>query len=182
MAGGWPGNRKPSRRAREPTMKMPKTLSSASDLAAIRSRIVLVGPTDTRLWGSMSAPRCSATSPTPSAARWANGLPRPSKARPSPSRSTGGWPSTSPANGPTECLPRPSWISRSAARHRRDFAADRAALLAKLDQFARATGPWSPHPMFGADDHRRMDALGLSPHRPPPPPVRPLTPRRASGI
>jgi hypothetical protein len=31
-----------------------------------------------------------------------------------------------------------------------DFAADRATLLAKLEQFAHSSGPWSPHPMFGA--------------------------------
>ncbi len=30
-----------------------------------------------------------------------------------------------------------------------DFAADRATLLAKLDQFTRSSGPWSPHPIFG---------------------------------
>ena len=32
-----------------------KTLSSAGDLANIRNRIALLSPTDTRLWGSMSA-------------------------------------------------------------------------------------------------------------------------------
>ena len=32
-----------------------KTLSSAGDLASIRNRIALLSPTDTRLWGSMSA-------------------------------------------------------------------------------------------------------------------------------
>jgi hypothetical protein len=32
-----------------------KTLSSPGDLASIRNRIAVLSPTDTRLWGSMSA-------------------------------------------------------------------------------------------------------------------------------
>ena len=31
-----------------------------------------------------------------------------------------------------------------------EFDADRATLLERLDHFARANGPWIPHPMFGA--------------------------------
>ena len=59
-----------------------------------------------------------------------------------------------------------------------EFAADRDALLVKIDQFCQATGPWSPHPMFGAMTTVRVDALGLSAHGPPPPPVRTLIPQR----
>jgi hypothetical protein len=30
-----------------------------------------------------------------------------------------------------------------------DFAVDHTTLIAKLDQFVRYSGPWSPHPFFG---------------------------------
>jgi hypothetical protein len=30
-----------------------------------------------------------------------------------------------------------------------EFAADRATLLLTLDEFTHASGPWSPHPIFG---------------------------------
>jgi hypothetical protein len=126
-----------------------KTLSSAGDLAHIRNRIALLSPTDARLWGSMSAhqavchltdafcgPLAERVAPPIKVSRipipiykwlaldfpmkWPHGAPTP----PEMNQQIGG---TTPA----------------------DFAADHATLNAKLDQFARCSGPWSPHPFFG---------------------------------
>jgi hypothetical protein len=125
-----------------------KTLSSPGDLASIRSRIALLSPADTALWGSMTASQMllhltdafkyplgeHAVAPFRSLPipiwlfkfialrvprRWPKGVPAP----PEIDQSIGGTPPG-------------------------DFESDRAVLLEKLDQFARKPGPWPPHPIF----------------------------------
>ena len=127
-----------------------KTLSSAGDLANIRNRIALVSPTDVRLWGSMSVHQmvchltdafcCPLGERVPPARQ---GLAHPCAdlqvARPL----------LSPASGRTACPTPPEMNQQIGGTPPADFAADRAALLARLDQFARYSGPWSPHPIFG---------------------------------
>lgn len=126
-----------------------KNLSSTADLAAIRSRIALVSPTDRGLWGSMSvcqmlhhltdafacplgelpiAPFRASAIPVP-VFKWL-ALRVPMK-----------WP---------QCVPAPPEIrQRTGDAPSGDFAACRDTLLNKLDRFARADGPLPSHPIFG---------------------------------
>jgi hypothetical protein len=49
-----------------------------------------------------------------------------------------------------------------------DFAADHATLIARVDRFARCSGPWSPHPFFGsmaASEWMRWGYLHSDHHR-----------------
>jgi hypothetical protein len=126
-----------------------KTLSSAGDLASIRNRIALLSPTDARLWGSMSAHQavCHLTDAfcCPLGERAAT----PVKAWPIPIPIYKSLALYFPRKWPTGVPTPPEINQQIGGTPPADFAADRATLLAKLDQFARASGPWSPHPIFG---------------------------------
>lgn len=127
-----------------------KTLAASGDLASIRRRIALLGPTDTRLWGSMSAHQmvCHLNDAfcCPLGERAATPVKGPPIPTPIYKRLALYFPRKWPAGVPTP----PEMNQQIGGTPPADFAADRASLLAKLDQFARCSGPWSPHPMFGA--------------------------------
>jgi hypothetical protein len=110
-----------------------KTLSSAGDLASIRNRIALLSPTDTRLWGSMSAHQavchltdafCCPLGERPAA---------PLKASPIPVPVYKWLALRFPRNWP-QGVPTPPEIDQLiAGTPPGDFAADRTALLGKLE-------------------------------------------------
>jgi hypothetical protein len=54
-----------------------------------------------------------------------------------------------PAKWPAGVATPPEMDQRFGGTPPADFEADHAALLRRLDQFASASGPWAPHPMFG---------------------------------
>jgi hypothetical protein len=126
-----------------------KTLSSAGDLANIRNRIALLSLTDTRLWGSMSAHQavCHLTDAfcCPLGERAAT----PVSAWPIPIPIYKRLALYFPRKWPTGVPTTPEMNQQIGGTPPADFAADRAILLAKLDQFAQCSGPWSPHPIFG---------------------------------
>jgi hypothetical protein len=126
-----------------------KTLAKPSDLAAIRARLAALTPADAAVWGTMSVNQMLCH------LRDSYELPL-------------GERTAAPVKPPTIPLGLLKWIALSAPvkwpkgvptppevdQHIAgtppiDFEADRAALLAKLDAFARSTGPWPPHPIFG---------------------------------
>jgi len=128
-----------------------RTLAKSADLATLRVRITALTPTDTPRWGSMtvaqmvvhlrdafcvplgerSVTRPPSVPPIPvSLYRWlALNFPRK-------------WPQGVPTT--------PEMDQQIGGTSPAGFDADRTALFAKLGQFVQATGPWSPHPMFGA--------------------------------
>jgi hypothetical protein len=127
-----------------------KTLSSNADLAGIRSRIVLLSPADTRLWGSMSAHQavCHLTDAFCCSLR--ERVATPIKAWPIP-MPIYKWlalyfPRKWPAGVPTP----PEINQQIGGTPPAEFAADRTTLLIKLDQFAQSSGPWGSHPIFGS--------------------------------
>jgi hypothetical protein len=144
-----------------------KSLSSTDDLASIRKRIALIGPTDSPLWGSMSAPQMVCH------LRDAFGYPlgertvAPFTALPIPA-SLFKWLALSfPMKWPKGITAPPEVNQSIGGTPPAHFEADRAALLGKLVQFARASGPWAPHPMFGAmtgDDWMRWGYLHTDHH------------------
>jgi Protein of unknown function (DUF1569) len=126
-----------------------KTLATPSDLAAIRARLAALTPDDTALWGAMSVHQMLCHL-------------RDSYELPLDERTA------APVKGPPIPLGLLKWIALSApfawpkgvptppevdqrigGTPPIDFNADRSALLAKLDTFARSTGPWAAHPVFG---------------------------------
>jgi hypothetical protein len=127
-----------------------KSLSSAADLVAIRRRICLVSPTDAALWGSMSAPQmiCHLTD--------AFGCPlgerpvTPLKASPIPVPIYKWLALRFPRKWPAGVRTTPEMDQQIGGTRPAEFEADRRTLFGKLDQFAKARGPWMPHPMFGA--------------------------------
>jgi hypothetical protein len=127
-----------------------KTLSSAGDLASIRNRIALLSPTDASLWGSMNARQavCHLTDAfcCPLGERAAT----PVRALPIPLPIYRWLALYFPRKWPTGVPTPPELNQHIGGTPPADFATNRAELLAKLDQFAHRSGPWSPHPIFGA--------------------------------
>lgn len=127
-----------------------KTLSSAGDLAGIRSRIALVCPTDARLWGAMSVHQmiCHLTDAfcCPLGERVAT----PIKAGPIPVPIYKLLALYFPRKWPTGVPTPPEMNQQTGGTPPAEFAADRDALLVKIAQFCQYSGPWSPHPIFGA--------------------------------
>ena len=126
-----------------------KTLSSPGDLASIRNRIALLSPTDTRLWGSMSAHQavchltdafCCPLGERAAAPFKANALPAPLF------KWLALW---LPREWPPGIRTPPEVDQRIGGTPPAAFKTDRATLLNKLDEFVRRIGPWPPHPMFG---------------------------------
>jgi len=125
-----------------------KTLSSARDLAEIRTRIAQVAASDAPRWGSMSAAgmlchlrdalSCPLGERVPAAVK------PPSIPLPLYKWLALRLPVKWPPGVPTP----PEMDQRIGGTQPVDFEQDRAALLVKLDQFACSAGPWAPHPMF----------------------------------
>jgi hypothetical protein len=127
-----------------------KTLSSAGDLQSIRSRIALVSPTDARLWGSMSAHQMLCHLTDAFCCPLGERLAPPVKGPPIPIPVYKWLALYFPRKWP-HGVPTPAVMDQQiGGTAPGDFAADRKALLTRMDQFARSAGPWSPHPMFGA--------------------------------
>jgi hypothetical protein len=126
-----------------------KTLSSAGDLASIRDRIALVSPTDTRLWGSMTVHQMLCHLSDAFACPLGQRPVAPIKASRIPTpiykwlalRVSMKWPQDVPTL--------PEIDQRVGGTPPCNFTEDRVVLIGKLDQFVRAEGPWSPHPIFG---------------------------------
>jgi Protein of unknown function (DUF1569) len=127
-----------------------KTLSSNDNLSSIRRRIALIGPTDSPLWGSMNAHQMLChlrdSIDCPLGAR----VPAPVKGPPIP-LSLYKWLALSfPMKWPKGVPTPPEMDQHIGGTRPADLEADRAALLNKLNEFTRASGPWAPHPIFGA--------------------------------
>ena len=126
-----------------------KTLSSASDLASIRNRIAFLSPADTRLWGSMNAHQAVCHFTDAFCCPLGERVPPPIKALPIPVPIYKWLALYFPMKWPTGVPTPPEMNQQIGGTPPADFAADRATLLAKLNQFAQRSGPWSPHPIFG---------------------------------
>ena len=126
-----------------------KTLSSAGDLAAIRNRIALVSPTDARLWGAMSVHQMICHLTDAFGCPLGERVPAPIKGPPIPVPIYKWLALSFPAKWPKGVPTPPAMDQRIGGTPPGDFAADRAALVLKLDQFVRCAGPWGSHPMFG---------------------------------
>jgi hypothetical protein len=127
-----------------------KTLSSNDGLASIRSRIALIGPTDTRLWGTMSAHQMLCHLRDSFECPLGERVPAPIKGPPIPVSVCKWLALRFPMKWPKGVQTPPEMDQRIGGTPPEDLETDRAALLSKLDEFVRATGPWAPHPMFGA--------------------------------
>ena len=126
-----------------------KTLSSGGELASIRNRIALVDPTDSPLWGSMSAPQMLCHLRDAFRCPLGERVPPPFKATLLPALLFKWLALWLPMKWPPGVRTPPEVDQRIGGTPPRDFQADRAGLLATIDQFARGTGPWAPHPMWG---------------------------------
>jgi hypothetical protein len=132
-----------------------KTLTSPGDLVTLRNRIALLGPTDTRRWGSMSVQQmiCHVTDAFavpldhyPATRIRVSRLPVPLLkwfALRCPMK----WPHGVPTLAEID-------QQRGNGTRPGDFAGDRATLLATLDRFAATAAPLPPHPIFGTMTRR----------------------------
>jgi hypothetical protein len=128
-----------------------KTLANPTDLATLRSRIDTLTPLDARRWGSMTAAQmvCHLADSfnVPLGERMVT---RPLKRPPVP-RPLYKWLALNFPRKWPEGVPTPPEIDQQiAGTPPAVFAGDRVLLLMRLDAFRRHTGPWSPHPIFGA--------------------------------
>ncbi|HEV2619244.1 MAG TPA: DUF1569 domain-containing protein [Acidobacteriaceae bacterium] len=127
-----------------------KTLSSAHDLAEIRTRLDQVTALDARLWGSMTSAQMLCHLRDGFAYPLGERDVAPVKRTPLPRplfrwlalRAPMKWPHGVPAP--------PEIDQHIGGTQPVDFECDRAALLEKIDRFAHAAGPFGPHPLFGA--------------------------------
>jgi hypothetical protein len=126
-----------------------KTLSSIQNLAEIRARIAQVDASDARRWGSMSAHEMFCHLCDAFAYTLGERAVKPAKT-PIP-RPLFKWIAlTLPLRWPSGVRAPPEIDQRIGGTPPVDFAADRAALLARLDRFARTAEAFGPHPIFGA--------------------------------
>jgi hypothetical protein len=113
-------------------------------------RIARVGPTDVGLWGSMTAHQmlCHLRDSFGCPLGQRPATPAKKSRIPVPVFK---WLALSfPRKWPKGVPTMPEIDQHIGGTRPAEFAADQAALLAKLDEFARSAGPWAPHPMFGA--------------------------------
>jgi hypothetical protein len=127
-----------------------KTLSSVDDLAEIRSRIARITAADARVWGSMNATEMVCHLRDAFGCPLGERVPAPLKRPPIPLPLYKWLALRLPVKWPPGVPTPPEMDQHIGGTPPADFEADRAALLDKLDQFARSNGPWGPHPMFGA--------------------------------
>jgi hypothetical protein len=126
-----------------------KTLAQPADIFKIRTRLASLAPADRGLWGHMTVHQMICH------LRDAFGCPmgeravKPIAGPPIP-RSLYKWLALNfPRKWPHGVPTTPEMNQQVGGTPPVEFAADLEALLRKLDQFATARGPWSPHPMFG---------------------------------
>jgi Protein of unknown function (DUF1569) len=144
-----------------------KTLSSTDDLASVRKRIALIGPTDSPLWGSMSAPQMICHLRDAFQCPLGERVPAPFKASRLPVPAYKWLALSLPMKWPKGVQTPPEMDQRIGGTPPADFEADRAALLTKLDRFVQAAGPWVPHPIFGVltrDEWMRWGYLHVGHH------------------
>lgn len=126
-----------------------KTLASAGDLAEVRGRLAAVTAGDTRRWGAMTAHQMVChlrdSFELPLGERTAAAL----KGPPIPLGMLKWIALRAPMKWPKGTATPPEVDQQVGGTPPGEFEADLAALLAKLDTFARNTGPWAAHPIFG---------------------------------
>jgi hypothetical protein len=127
-----------------------KTLSSPEDLASIRNRIAIVSPTDSPLWGSMSAPQMLCHLTDAFAYPLGEHSVAPFKSLPIPVFIFKWIALSLPLRWPPGVPAPPEIDQRIGGTPPCNFEADRALLLTRLDQFTHKSGPWPPHPIFRA--------------------------------
>jgi hypothetical protein len=126
-----------------------KNLSSAHDLAEILTRIAQVTDSDARRWGSMSAHEMLCHLRDAFAYPLGERAVAPVK-RLIP-RFLFKWVALQlPIRWPPGISAPPEVDQRIGGTPPVDFEPDRAALLDNVGRFARAAGPFGPHPIFGA--------------------------------
>ncbi len=126
-----------------------KSLSSADNLEEIRARLASVRPEDDRRWGTMCAHQMlchlSDSLAYPLGERAVAPVPR--AAIP---RTVFKWLALKcPMRWPPGVRTPPEVDQRIGGTPPADFAADQSRLLRRLVQFARGTGRWGDHPLFG---------------------------------
>ena len=128
-----------------------KTLTTSEDLSAIRTRIAALTPNDARRWGAMTvAQMVCHLADSFSVPLGERAVSPPPKLPPIP-RPLYKWLALNFPRKWPEGVPTPPEIDQQlGGTPAAEFESDRTTLLARLDQFVHATGPWSPHPMFGA--------------------------------
>ena len=126
-----------------------RTLASPADLATIRDRLATLTPNDAARWGRMTVNQMLChlrdSFEVPLGERTASPVKLPSiplgilkwLALRAPKEWAKGFPTA------------PEVDQRIAGTPPVEFAADRAALLSKLNFFAASSGPWAVHPSFG---------------------------------
>lgn len=127
-----------------------KTLSSAADLASIRERIAVIRPTDVGLWGSMTVHQMLRHLTDALACPLGEFPVAPFKASVIPVPIFRWLALRVPLKWPQGIAAPPEIRQQPGDARLGDFAANRDALLDKLDRFACADGPWPPHPIFGS--------------------------------
>jgi hypothetical protein len=125
-----------------------KTLSSAEDLASVRKRITLVSPTDSPLWGSMSSAQMLCHLTDAFAYPLGEHNVAPFRSLPIPVFLFKWIALSVPIKWPPGVPTPPEIDQRLGGSPPADFEADRALLLARLDQFTRKSEPWPLHPIF----------------------------------
>jgi hypothetical protein len=126
-----------------------KTLANREDLEEIRRRVGRLTAADARLWGGMSCHQmvCHLTDAfgCPLGERAVGAL----KGPPIPVGMYRWLALWVPMKWPKGIKTTPEMDQRIGGTRPVEFAADREALLNKLDCFANAAGPWGAHPLFG---------------------------------
>ncbi|HEY4379707.1 MAG TPA: DUF1569 domain-containing protein [Acidobacteriaceae bacterium] len=144
-----------------------KTLSSADDLAAIRSRIPLIRPTDQPLWGSMSPHQMLCHLTDAFACPLGERDVAPFRSLPVPVFLFKWIALSLPLKWPAGIKTPPEIDQRLGGTPPTVFEDNRSALLKRLDQFTRKSEPWPPHPIFGvmtASDWMRWGYLHTDHH------------------
>lgn len=140
---------------------MKKTLARAEDLAEIRQRIGQLTAEDPRRWGSLSVGEmvCHVRDSyeAPLGRRKVSTAAR----RPPIPRGLFKWLALSlPREWPKGVPTMPEVNPHLAGTRPAEFDADLQILLRRLDEFAVCSGPFAPHPFFGAMSHGEWKRWG----------------------